>query len=168
MADMTASGWYPSNVEVLRSWRPWGPQSLRHALVEMRAHATSFGNGAHLVPREGVPAPLPSTVGFRESIEYIIPVQPFVVASGAAAGDRFLQWGCAPPTYGASGGTVSTGPRLMFLNPVFSLRVSGEVSAANGVTFAGASWHQQAVSALAASDLFTTSLMKGVGIFVGK
>lgn len=168
MADMTASGWYPSNVQVLKTWRPWGPQSERHVLVKMLAHATNFGNGAHLVPREGVPAPFPSTVGFRENIEYIIPVSPFTVVSGPAAGDPYLIWGCTPPTGGASGGTVSTGARLNFLCPVFSIRVSGEVSAANGVTFAAASWHQQAVSALAASDLFSTSVLQGIGIFVGK
>lgn len=166
MVDMTASGWYPSNVQVIKSWRPWGPKGQRQSLVQMTINATNFGGGAHLIPGEGIPAPLPTLVGFRESIDYIIPVSPFIHttrAPGHAASGWSLQWGCLPPTYGVSGGTVSTGPRLTV--QLAMIRVSGTVSAANGVTqpilYAGG-------SVVAATDNFTTDTMRAYGIFVGK
>ena len=157
MADMTASGWYPSNVKVIRSWRPMGPNSLRHTLVKFVAEATNFGGGAQLYPGEGIPAPAASTVGFRESVEYIIPVAAFVGATGAT--NRYINWSCVPPTYGVSGGTVSTGCRLK----LESYRVSGSASAAAGAN------NLEAVSSFAASDIWVTGLSyKAYGIFVGK
>lgn len=153
MADMTASGWYPSNVKVIRSWRPWGPQAMRHALVKFTMEATNFGGGAHVYPGEGIPVPFPSTVGFRESIEYVIPVQHFY---GVTAKGRFLTWGCNPPTYGGSGGTVSTGARI---------RIGAGL---NTSPSQGPSYALEAVSTLAASTLFTTDTMTAIGIFVGK
>lgn len=166
MVDMTASGWYPSNVQVIKSWRPWGPKGQRQSLVQMTIQATNFSGGAAVIPGEGIPAPLPSTVGFRESIDYILPVSPFIHVTrvaGHAASGWSLNWGCLPPTYGVSGGTVSTGPRLTVA--LAQVRVSGEVSAANGTT---RPWNYAGGSVVAASDNFTTDTMRAYGIFVGK
>lgn len=161
MADMSASGWYPSNVQVIRSWKQWGVGNLRQSLVQLTMEATQFGGGAQLVPLEGIPAPLPSTVGLRQAIEYIIPVSPFYHTTQAAG--RFLTWGCVPPTYGASGGTVSTGCRIKIMDP--QVRISGSASAANGITSV---LFTQGVSGRAASDVFTTDTMRAYGIFVGR
>lgn len=159
MVDMTASGWEcPSGnagaaVQILDKWRPWGPGGRRMALVQLNLTATNFGNGAHVYPGEGIPAPAPSLVGFRECVDYIIPLGPFV---GATAIGRSLVWGSTPPTYGVSGGTVSTGNRI---------RVQG----LGGATPSGGPTYQlEAVSTLAATDLFTTNVYQTNAIFVGR
>lgn len=164
--DMTASGWYPSNVQVLRSWRPWGPHGLRQALVEMQMLATNFGGGGDFYPTNGIPAPAPTLVGFRESIEYIIPVSPFMRVSGNGMPSlpaNALPWGCQPPTYGVSGGTVSNPVRIR----VFSNRFSTAVSAGAG---AEATYTRQVeyCTLYTASSVFSTDAMKAYGIFVGK
>lgn len=166
MVDMTVSGWYPSNVQVLRSWRPWGPQGLRHALVELQMLATNFAAGAACYPTDGIPAPGPTLVGMRESIEYIIPISPFTRVSGSGQPSlpaRSIPWGCQPPTYGVSGGTVSNPVRIR----VFGNRFSTAVSAGAG---AEATYTQQVEYATlyTASTIFTTDAMKAYGIFVGK
>lgn len=152
MAEMTASGWYPSNVKVIKAWRPWGPNTPRHALVKLQMEATNFGGGAHLYPYRGIPCPDPSLVGFRDHIDYVIPVQHFTHVTKAG---NYLSWSCTPPTGGVSGGTVSTGPRI---------RVRGAFGATPSQ---GPTSVLEAVTTMAASTLFTTDTMSAVGIFVG-
>lgn len=153
MADMTASGWYPSNVQVVREFRQWGAGNLNGSLVQLTMEATQFGGGAQVYPGSGIPAPFPSTVGLRQAIEYIIPVSPFRHVTRAG---RVLSWGCLPPTYGASGGTVSTGCAIV-------MQGLDGASPSGGPTYL-----LEAVSTLAASTLFTTDTMRAYGIFVGR
>lgn len=158
MVDMTATGWdapdatggFGAAVRVLNTWRPYGPGSRRVALVQLTLAATNFGNGAGVYPGEGVPAPSPSTVGFRNNIDYIIPLSPFSLVTGAG---RILSWGCVPQTYAASGAV--TGPRLRF-------------TGLNGATpSAGATYQLEAVSSLQAQVLLSTSVMMAHALFVG-
>ncbi len=152
MADMTASGWYASNVRVIKSWRGWGPGVAKQSLVEMVLEATNFGGGAHLYPGDGIPAPAPSLVGFQHAVEYIIPVSPF---HGTTAAARWIPWGCVPPTFGASGGTVSTGAKI---------RMQGLI----GATPSGGPTYMLEQVSTAASTLFSTDTYRAFGIFVGR
>ena len=152
MADMAASGWVASDISILKSMRSWGPGNQRAALVQINMAASNWGTEVY--PGEGIPAPLPSMVGFREYIDYIIPLGAF---TGAVAVTRWVGWGCVPPTYGVSGGTVSTGVRL---------KVAGFINSAVP-TDANAS-PLEAVSSMAATTLFTNNIMRAHAIFVGK
>lgn len=163
---MTASGWYPSNILVIKSWRPWGPNAMRQALVQMQVEATNFGGGADTYPTEGIPAPEPSKVGFRECIEYIIPLGPFTRVSGPGAPSlpaKAIPWGCEPPTFGASGGGTDITCRLKLFCVRFSTAVS--VGAGAEATYTG---QAEFPSAYTASSIFSTDTMKAYGIFVGK
>lgn len=166
MVDMTASGWYPSNVQVLRSWRPWGPRGQRQNLVELQLNATNFNGGAACYPTNGIPAPGPTLVGLRESIEYIIPISAFQRVSGAGQPSlpaRALQWGCQPPTYGVSGGTVTNPVKIR----VYGVRIA---TGATGGAGAEATYISPAefVTLYTASTIFSTDALKAYGIFVGK
>ena len=151
MADMAASGWVASDISILKSMRSWGPGNQRAALVQINVLASNWGTEVY--PGEGIPAPLPTMVGFREYVDYIIPLGAF---TGATANARWLSWGCVPPTYGVTGGTVSTGPRLKVVG-------LGGASPSGGPTFI-----LEAVSSLAATTLFTTNAYRAAAIFVGK
>ena len=162
MAVMTASGWEAAGVVVvLRTWRPWGPQGGRQAMVQLNLAATNFGNGAELYPTDGVPPPNPSLVGFRDHISYIIPISPFLPAAGPGAGPSLPQtavaWGCVPPTFGASGtGNYQCRLRL-FANRAPTLLPGAEATYVGQVEF---------TTGYNASTIFGNAVRSAYGIFV--
>lgn len=164
---MTASGWYPSDVTVLRSWRPWGPEGQRQNLVQLQLEATNFGGGADTYPTDGIPAPDPSVVGFRENISYIIPVSPFFAKAGPGAGPSLnggaMVWGCFPPTFGASGAGTNNACKLRFA----AIRLATTVSGGPGAEATDIR-QREFVTLYTASTMFSTDALVAYGIFVGK
>lgn len=142
MADLTASGWQPSNISVLETER-FGI-GVRKTLVKMVVCASDFGAG--VMPFEGMPPPAPSLVGLKGSISYIIPVCPF---RHVTKSDRILVWGSRPRD-----NTASQSCTLVFEG------IGGSASA-------GPTYPLVVPTTVAASTLFTTDPMVGYGLFVG-
>lgn len=155
MPAMTATGWDAAGaITILKTYRPYGPQQQRQALVQLVLTATNFGNGAHFYPSSpGIPLPSPTRVGFRESIDYVIPLGALVGATGIS---RYVMWGCQPPTGGVSGTTPGLTP---------GMRVAGLVGATPS---GGPTYILEAVTTLAASTLFTTNALQTFALFVGR
>ena len=165
VADITASGWAAGSatdgsgaaVQVLRTWRPWGPQGGRHALVQLNFAASNFGDASGGYPTNGIPAPNPSLVGFRDHISYIIPVSPFFRKKGPGVLTGPVIWGCVPPTYGASTGTAQV--NTCFIRVMSPFTVTGSASDVQLKM-------QEAASSVVVSTLFSSDVMTAYAVFV--
>jgi hypothetical protein len=140
MADMTASGWYPSNTNIL--YTSIDNAGYKHVLLIHELHATNFGGGAHLYPYSdgGIPPPPASDLGMNR-ILYIIPMG---LINSATINSRMLAWGSRPAVNnGVSGSTATSNVKI-------------HVQVQSGTPSGGPTYMTQAASGTAASTLFTT------------
>lgn len=161
MVDMTATGWDPAGaVNIVRRHRPWGPNGERQNVIQLNFTATNFGDGAHVYPSAGIPAPGPSTCGLREYISYMIPFGPFMLAGGAGAPSvpvHMLPWGVMVPTGGVSGAVA---PRNSPLIRVFTVRTGTDATGGAGAEplLGGIVKLREFTTAVVVSDIAVTGL----------
>lgn len=106
MAAFAPTDWNATDVQVLRSSRPWGVNQGREVLAKLTFHTNGASLAGLTYPSDGLPVPAPSLLGMRETVEYVIPLGPFTPAAYPAS--IIYPWQAMQPATG----TPTRGARI--------------------------------------------------------
>ena len=133
MPAFAPTDWAASDTVLVQKARPWGAQTSRMVVAQQTLR--SVGASLLTYPSGGMPMPPPAFFGFRESIDYAIPMGPFFPVSNTGTAIPYLV--VPTPTGTGSGAGAVTDPvrlRFMVLGPTTQSGPSSGNEMATGLT----------------------------------